>query len=111
MDHKKYFFEEIAYTMSDLKKVDAYLLDVARPYLYYTVTATWIQQFAAFLRRRQADYIRQNKRAQPVEIKDYFPKEEMFLGDRKTAQIRCGGWYARFVLIREDETSFQEPLL
>ena len=110
MDTKKYFFESIRFTMSDLKTVDGMLLDSARPYLYYTVTATWIQQFAAFLRKEQKNILKTNKRARAVEIKESFPKEGMRLGDRKTAQVRCGGWYADFVLIREEETAFQEPL-
>ena len=111
MEHKKYFFEEVAYTMSDLRSVDSHLLDMARPYLYYTVTATWIQQFAAFLRRKQEEYISKNKRAKAVEISYKFPDDKNTLGARKTAVLRCGRWYARFVLIREDETTFQEPLL
>ena len=110
MDTKKYFFETISYTMSDLKTLDRLLLDSARPYIYYTVTATWIQQFAAFLRRKQEEILKKNKRASAVEIKELFPKEGMYLGNRKTAQVRCGGWYANFVLIREEETAFQEPL-
>lgn len=110
MNGKKYFFEEISYTMSGLKTVDSRLLDCARPYLYYTVTSTWIQQFAAFLRKKQKEIICANKRVSAVEINEVFPKDGMVLGDRKTAQIQCGGWSARFVLIREDETSFQEPL-
>lgn len=107
-----YYYNHPRFIESDLKTVDRYLLDFARSYTDHAVSAVWIQQFTAFLNRKQDEYIKQHPRVKPVDIDyrftDFGPGR---VGSRKGASIRCGGFSVHLVYIVEEHASFDEPPL
>ena len=109
MEENMYYFNYPSFISSGLKTIDSHLLEFARRYADHAVSAVWIQQFTAFLKHKQAEYIKLHPRVKPVDI-----HYEFRAGDRwskKRAWIHCGGFNVTLPHIPETHQAFEEPPL
>lgn len=103
-----YFYEGPVYVVSTFKTIEHYLLEFTRPYVHYSVSSTWIQQFTAFLKRKQDEFVQIHRRVQPVPIQYEFKSEGVGFA---RAAIKIGSFYVNLWKINKEENNFDDPPL